>query len=325
MTAIRSILRAIVAGAASALLVSPAVVAADAAAPVASAAKAKAAKAPAARANEAKGSKAPAAVREPKVPKLTATEIVTKHVAARGGAQAWKAVQTMQLKGKLEAGKGDNIARALKLDRKAGRKGTNADVAAASVDLESNKQILLPFTLDLKRPNRMRLEVEFDGKTAVQVFDGKQGWKYRPFLNRKDVEPFTANEASTEAFRGDLDGPLVDSAAKGTKVALEGSDLVETRPAYRLKVTPKSGPVRHVWIDAKTFLDVKMEGFPQRMDGKMHPVYVYQRDFRSVQGVLIPFVQETAVDGSPDTHKLLVEKAAINPPFSDAVFSKPRA
>ena len=83
--------------------------------------------------------------------------------------------------------------------------------------------------------------------------------------------------------------------------------------------------MRHVWVDGKTFLDVKVEGLPKRMDGKLHPVYVYQRDFRSVQGVMIPFVQETAVDGYPDRHKLLVEKAAINPSFTDALFSKPRA
>jgi len=318
MFAMRPILVAIVAGAAAALLMSPAVEAAGAAAPAARIAKAKGAKA----------AKAPAAAVEPKLPKLTAAEIVKRHVGARGGAQAWRAVQAMQLKGKVEAGRGDNVARGMKMSnaaKKGSHRGTNGEVATASADLNAGKQILLPFTLDLQRPNRARLEIEFDGKTAVQVFDGKQGWKYRPFLNRKDIEPFTADEAKTEAFRGGLDGALIDSGAKGTKVVLEGSDLVDTKPAYRLKVTPKSGPVKHVWVDAKTFLDVKVEGLPQRMDGKLHPVFIYQRDFRSVQGVTIPFVQETAVDGSPDTHKLLVEKAAINPPFDDAVFSKPRA
>jgi len=167
--------------------------------------------------------------------------------------------------------------------------------------------------------------VVFAGKTAVQVFDGEHGWKVRPFLNRNDVEAFTADEAKTEALRGDLDGPLIDYAAKGTKVGLEGVEQVEGQPAYKLKVTPKNGAVKHVWIDAKTFLDVKMDGFPKHMDGKMHPVYVYQRDFRSVQGVMIPFVVETAVDGYTETHKLLVEKAAINPQLDDSLFSKPHA
>jgi outer membrane lipoprotein-sorting protein len=268
------------------------------------------------------------AAAEPQVPNLTPAQIVEKHVAARGGAQAWKSVKTIQMTGKMEAGKADSIQRAesmAKASRVQAGKARNSEVAAASATPESRKQIELPFTLDLKRPNLMRLEIQFDGKTAVQVYDGQHGWKYRPFLNRKTAEPYTANELSAEAARGDLDGPLIDYASKGTKVELEGSDLVDAHPAYRLKVTGRGEPARHIWIDAKSFLDVKVEGAARRMDGKMHPVYTYQRDFRSVQGILLPFVMETQVDGFPDTHKTLIEKAAVNPPLDAAAFSEPHA
>jgi outer membrane lipoprotein-sorting protein len=261
------------------------------------------------------------------LPKLSAAQIVDKHVAARGGAQAWKAVQSMQFSGKIDAGHGDTLARAMSMvnaNRKATGKGTNAQIRAANEGTEPAKEIQLPYTLVLKRPNLMRMEVVFDGKTAVQVFDGKQGWKLRPFLNRSDAEPFTADEMKTESERGDLDGPLVDYAAKGTKVELEGTDMVEGQPAYRLKATPRKGAVKHVWIDGKSFLDVKTEGFPKRLDGKMHPVYVYQRDFRNVQGVIIPFVMETAVEGYTETHKLEIEKAAVNPKLDETAFSKPQ-
>lgn len=262
------------------------------------------------------------------VPKLAAAQIVDKNVAARGGATAWKAVQSIQLAGKIDAGRGDTVARAKKLvnsGKKAAGKGTNAEIVAANDAEESAKEIQLPFTLDVKRPNKTRMEVVFDGKTAVQVFDGQHGWKLRPFLNRNDAVPFTADELKAEASRSDLDGPLIDYAAKGTKVVLEGVEPVEGQPAYKLKVTQKSGVEQHVWVDAKTFLDVKVEGSPKHMDGKMHPVYTYQRDFRSVQGVMIPFLVETAVDGYTETHKLQVERAVINPKFDDALFLKPGA
>ena len=321
MSGARVICAAILLGvAASPLMLFPAV-AAEAAPPAAKVhAKVPAAKVPAA--------KAPAAERAPQLPKLTAAQIVEKHVAARGGAQAWKAVQSMQLSGQLDAGHGDNVARAMKMvnaGKKASGKGTSADIKAASEANEPEKEIQLPFTLVLKRPNLTRMEVLFDGKTAVQVYDGEHGWKLRPFLNRSDAEPFTADEMATESERGDLDGPLIDYAAKGTQVELEGTERVAGQPTYRLKVTPRKGGVKHVWIDGKSFLDVKMEGFPRRMDGKMHPVYVYQRDFRSVQGVMIPFVMETAVEGYTETHKLQIEKAAINPKLDGALFSKPHA
>jgi hypothetical protein len=51
---------------------------------------------------------------------------------------------------------------------------------------------------------------------------------------------------------------------------------------------------------------------------------VTQRDFRSVQGVMVPFVLETAVDGSADTHKMIVERVALNPRLDDARFAKPK-
>jgi hypothetical protein len=262
------------------------------------------------------------------VPSLSAAQVLEKHIAARGGAQAWKAVQGLQLTGKIDAGRGDNNARARKIvesSKKANGRGTNAEIAAANGPTQAAAQVQLPFTLDLKRPNKMRLEILVAGKTAVQVYDGQQGWKLRPFLNRTDSEPFTKEEAKTEAARDDLDGPLIGSAAKGAKVDLDGTDLVAGQPAYKLKVTQKNGDVKHVWVDARSFLDVKIDGFPRRMDGKMHEVFVYQRDFRKVEGVTIPFVLETAVAGYPDTHKMIIEKATVNPKVNDALFAKPRA
>ena len=261
------------------------------------------------------------------VPPLTAAQVLDKHIAARGGAQAWKAVQALQLSGKVDAGKGDNYARAVKMvnaGKKAGGKGTAAEIASANGPKEDAKQVELPFTLDLKRPNKTRLEIQFAGKAAVQVYDGQHGWKLRPFLNRTDAEPFTRDEAKTEAARDDLDGPLIGSAANGTRVEMDGAELVEGQPAYKLNVTQKNGDVKHVWIDAKTFLDVKMDGFPRHMDGKVHNVYVYQRDFRSVQGVMIPFVMETVGEGVKTSEKIVIEKATINADLPDSRFMKPQ-
>lgn len=262
---------------------------------------------------------------------LTAAQIVEKHVAARGGLQVWRAVQTMSLAGKMEAGYGDSAARSLKYISNA-RAMRRERAALAATDKgetqdtqQAQQQIQLPFVMEMKRPHKSRVEIEFAGKTALQTYDGKTGWKLRPFLNRKDVEPFTEEEAKSSAEKDDLDGPLLDYAAKGTKVQLEAVEPVEGRDAYKLKLTMKDGKAQHIWIDAQSFLDVKVEGTPRRMDGRMHDVWVYQRDFRSVQGVMIPFVVETVVGGYRETHKMLIEKVAVNPALDDALFGKPGA
>jgi hypothetical protein len=68
---------------------------------------------------------------------------------------------------------------------------------------------------------------------------------------------------------------LVDYAAKGTRIDLDGIEKVDGRDAYKLKLTLKNGEAMHVWIDAETFLEAKIEGTPRRLDGKYHPVEVY--------------------------------------------------
>jgi len=260
-------------------------------------------------------------------PSLSAEQIVDKHVAARGGLNAWRSLQSLAVKGKLDAGSGDSIARSRVIAQQgAGASGHRAQRAAAQAAAKeaAAQQLQLPFRLEMKRPHKSRLEIEFDGKTAVQVYDGEHGWKFRPFLNRDDVEPFSADEAKWEATRADLEGPLVDYAAKGTQIALEGMEPVDGHNAYKLKLTLKSGDVQRIWIDAKSFLDVKVEGIPRRMDGKTHSVFVAQHDFRSVKGLMMPYELVSTVEGYPGAHKMMIESVTVNPALDEAIFSKPQ-
>ena len=264
----------------------------------------------------------------PSAPALSVSQIVDRHLAARGGLSAWRAVQTLSVTGKVEVGAGDSLARS----RKIALQGVGASVkraeraqAAADSTKAAAAQVQLPFRLEKKRVHKSRLEIDVAGKTAVQVFDGEHGWKLRPFLNRNDVEPFTEDEANAESTESEVDGPLVDYAAKGTQIVLDGTESVDGHPAYKLKLTLKSGDVRHIWIDAQSFLDVKVEGSPRRMDGKLHDVFIYQRDFRSVNGLKVPFEYVTAVEGVPGTHGMFVESVKVNPALEDARFAKPRA
>lgn len=263
---------------------------------------------------------------------LTVAQIVDKHLAARGGIEAWRAVQTMSWSGKMDGGVGDSVARSQNyLKETWGKHGSKvraetlaaAEKGETASTAEAAKQVQLPFVLEMKRPGKSRIELEFGGNTAVQVYDGKTGWLKRPYLNRDDWEPFSAEQAKASKGNWDLDGPLLDYAAKGTKVALEGVEKVDGQEAYKLKLTLKSGAVQHIWIDRKTFLDVKVEGTPRRMDGKMHTVWITQRDFRPVQGLMVPFELVTAVDGYPDAHKMQLEKVAVNPKLDDSRFVKP--
>jgi hypothetical protein len=227
----------------------------------------------------------------PGLPMLTADQIAERNAQARGGLKAWRAIQSIQMTGVLDAG---------------GRGNTR-----------------LPFTLQMKRPHYQRVAIEFQGQTAVQVFDGQNGWKLRPFLNRMDVEPFSDDEKLRLIHQDDLDGPLIDYAAKGSLLELDGTEMVEGKPNYRLKLTMKDGTSRHIWIDGASFLESKLEGNPRRLDGRMRKVENTLRDWRKVDGVMIPFESESKVETAPHNRKMTLEKVVLNPPLEDRLFGKP--
>jgi len=262
--------------------------------------------------------------------KLTAAEIADKNAAARGGLQAWRSVQTLSMSGKM--GAGGNRRDALPMAMPDKGKGK------VNVPQRPAEEVQLPFLMEMKRPHKMRFELEFKGDTAVQIFDGQNGWKLRPYLGRREIEAYSADELKSASSESELDGPLIDYAAKGSQLELLGTEKVEGRDCYKLKLTQKNGAAKNVWVDANSFLEAKIEGQPRRLDGVYHPVEVYYRDYRAVNGLQIPFVLETkvlpvaakpAATGKPTpaptpipSEKTVIDKVTINPKLDDALFAK---
>ncbi len=263
------------------------------------------------------------------LPRMTAEQIVVRNAAARGGLAAWQRINSMSMSGKLDAGKvrkdGGAIATsyASKLERAKGKAELRKALDNGTFEAKAEQVIQLPFMMDLKRPSLQRLEVPFQAKTAVQVYDGKNGWKLRPFLGRHEVEPFTADELKMAASQQQLDGALINHQAKGTKVDLVGGEMVDGKGAYKLKLTLKNGEVRNTWVDAQTFLDVKIEGAPRHWDGKMRTVSTYFRDYKPVDGLMIAHRLETVVQGVLGSENIYVEKVALNPVLDASRFTKP--
>lgn len=257
---------------------------------------------------------------------LSADQIVERNVAARGGLAAWRAVRSLSLEGKM--GAGGNQRATLSLPKSDPKEFVNA------LPQRRTEETQLSFVMEMERPRKVRVELQFKGQTAVQVYDGTNGWKVRPFLNRAEVEPYTPEEAKKASNQEDLDGPLMDYASKGSKVELDGNEKVEGHDTYRLKITERNGHTLHVWIDAQTFLEAKIEGQPRRLDGTDHPVEVYYRDYRTVDGLKVPFLMETKVlpvgknalnlrDTPVPPEKIVIDKVVVNPKLDEKLFSKP--
>ena len=225
-------------------------------------------------------------------PELTAEQIVEKNVAARGGLEPWRKIETMVWVGHMERAGGP----------------------MASV----------PFVLQQKRPNKTRFEVNAVGQRSVRVFNGAHGWKARPAADGSpDVQQYTPQEAKFARDESVIDGPLIDYQAKGTSVALQGVEEVEGRKAYRLRLRLASGEQHSVWVDAQTFLEIRYDRTSYNLAGVPGTVSVFYRDYRSIDGLQIPSVLEIGTGSGKAPDKMVIEKIALNPPLDDRVFARP--
>jgi hypothetical protein len=216
-------------------------------------------------------------------------EIVARHLAARGGREALAALRSVRMTGRAFAGPGrEAIVRR-----------------------------------EIARPGRIRTEFVFQGTTGVYVWDGSAGWRVSPLDGGLEPEPLSAEAAALSAEQADFEGPLVDWKAKGHAVERAGSEALPGGAADKLKVTLKSGVVRHIWVDAKSGLVVRTESTRKLRGHEMAFETVYA-DYREVGGVRFAHSIETGVRGRPQRLRIVVESVETNPQLDDSRFARPR-
>jgi hypothetical protein len=221
-------------------------------------------------------------------PAPTVDEIVARHLAARGGARALAAVRTVRMVGLANAGPGK----------------------VAIVRRE------------IARPGRIRTEFVFQGTTGVYVWDGTSGWRVSPLDGKLEAEPLAPDAAAISAEQADIEGPLVDWKAKGHQVELVGTEALPGGPAHDLKVTLKSGAVRHVFVDAATGQIVRSTS-TRKVRGHETEFDVVFSDFRETGGVTFARAIDIGARGRAKRLLITVDSVELNPKIDDARFAQP--
>ena len=221
---------------------------------------------------------------------MTADELIAKNLEAKGGIDKIKAIDSMHSTGKMSF-TGD-----------------------FSVDL----------TLDqvVTRKGKVRQEASLQGMTSVQAYDGKEGWQIQPFGGRKDPEKLSADDIKGLSDDADIDGPLVDWQAKGSKVEYLGTEDVDGTEAHKLKVVEKDGDVKYYYFDPDYFLEIrvvtqrKVRGTEQEFESDLG-------NYEQVAGVYMPFSIESGPKGGPKGQKVTIESVKVNEAVDDAKFAFP--
>jgi outer membrane lipoprotein-sorting protein len=221
----------------------------------------------------------------------TTDEIVAKVLAARGGLEKAKAVQSERITGTIYF----------------------------------NPELYGPFVAEFKRPGKMHNELTIQNKTVVRTFNGKDGgWVVNPFGGKNSPEPLSVDDLKDVRNESDFDGPLVDAKVKGIAIELAGTEKVEGKDAYILKVTHKDGQVSSYSFDAKTFLLVKWSGI-DNTNGQAVTRETFFHDYRDVGGLKFAFELVSDNPEAEVTQRIIVDKIELDPQIDDSRFEKPPA
>ncbi|MEZ5318963.1 MAG: DUF2092 domain-containing protein [Vicinamibacterales bacterium] len=210
----------------------------------------------------------------------TADELIAKNIAAKGGAEALRAVQTIRQTAQM-----------------------------------SIQGMTATMTTTARRPDKVRQEVAINGQQVITAFDGTTAWTVNP-LQGVTTPTAIADPGTAQLLRdqANFDGPLLDYKTNGTKIEMVGTEAVGGKQAHHLKVTLKSGGVQDLYLDPATGLEMRL--VLQTPNG---PVVQDISDYRKVNGLTVPFSISMTVGGMP-AGTITVTNMEFNPAIDDAIF-----
>ena len=101
---------------------------------------------------------------------MSLEEVISTHIETRGGLEAIQGMESAKLVGNMNMG------------------GMEA-----------------PFTMEFKRPNKIRTEFTMQGMTGVMAYDGETGWAIMPFMGKNDPEKMVRRSAQASERSGRSD------------------------------------------------------------------------------------------------------------------------
>ena len=178
-----------------------------------------------------------------------------------------------------------------------------------------------PVTIYMKRPEKIRVEVEIQGNKMIQAFDGKTGWSIAPWSGSSEPQDMTADEVKGMKKQADFEGSLYNWKEKGHKAELLGKEDMEGTAVYKIKLIRADENIETYFIDAEDFVPIKVITV-MKIQGNENESETYPSNYKEVNGAMMPFALENKYKGQSVSH-VVIEKYEINKEVNDSLFMKP--
>ena len=178
-----------------------------------------------------------------------------------------------------------------------------------------------PIKIYMKRPGKIRIEVEVQGNKIIQVFDGNQGWSITPWSGSSAPQDMTADETKEMKNQADIEGTLYNWKEKGHKAELIGKEDLEGSAVYKIKLTRSDGDIETWFIDAENYMPLKVANIT-KTQGNETESESYFSNYSEFNGVLMAKIITNKFKDQT-VSQIEMDKTVINLPVSDSLFMKP--
>ena len=217
----------------------------------------------------------------------TGEQIIDKYIEATGGKAAYEKITSRVITGKMSVP----------------AQGISGDVVVHQ-----------------KAPNLSHTTISIPqlGGKIERGFNGEVGWEKNPMTGSRIFEGEEKQQMLREAaLNTELNWRDIYKSAE-----LVGKEDIKGKPAYKVKMTTKSGNEETRFYDVESGLLVQTQMTIKNVQGEF-PVVVTPSDWRDVNGVKMPFKSSTELKSLGMEQLITMDKVETNVDVPESTFALP--
>ena len=215
---------------------------------------------------------------------MDVNEIVNRHIGAKGGRDAWAAIESLKYTGEFTAFSISN-----------------------------------PYTMIKTKDRRYHVDHTWGKKKVVAGTDGGDPWWDNHFF-RKGAQPISGADLAVFERELDFATALFDIEARGHKVQLLETTELDGEPVIAIELQRTDESKETWYLHPETYLEFARDS-PASDFGRPMTQRTYFDDFREVAGVMLPHFSET--QWYTRDRIVNAEKIEANVDLDDGIFSMP--
>jgi hypothetical protein len=150
----------------------------------------------------------------------------------------------------------------------------------------------------------------------VQAFDGEKGYTINPMTGSSDPVELTPDQVK-DLLRSNMFQNSMANYLKNGQLTLDGEDVVNNMPAYKLSAKLDNGTSTTMYVDKSSYLLLKTTA-DINQGGVSMTVESVPSDYQETNGLLLPMKTTSSANGMEFVTTFT--KVEVDIPLEDTIF-----